>query len=74
MSSDPIQYIEDAIKNGSKGKYPKFANMVMPPFSSISKTDREKIAKWILSIKRKKGTTGMGGNNGKRKGKKMMMQ
>ncbi len=63
MFSKPVQYIVDAIKNGSKGKYPKFANMVMPPFGSINSMDREKIARWILSLgKWKKGMK-------KRKGK-----
>ena len=40
----------NSIKNGSQGKYRRFANIVMPPYKDvISETEINTIASWILS-------------------------
>jgi len=58
--------IINSIKNGSKGKYPKFAGNVMPPFPNLSEDDLNALADWILS-QAARGGQGMrrGGGMGK---------
>ncbi len=73
MSDNPEQYIVNAIQNGSKGKYPKFKNLVMPPFSYIKEQDKKAIAQWILSLKRQGNMSGGGHQGGMTgQGKKRM--
>jgi len=50
----------ESIKNGSKGKYPPFADTQMPPFPSLSAAELNTLAEWILSQKRRGGGRGMG--------------
>jgi cytochrome c len=40
----------NAIKNGSKGKYPRFENTQMPSFSNLNEKELNSIATWILSL------------------------
>ncbi len=41
--------IINSIKNGSKGKYPMFADMKMPSFKNFSKEELSSIADYILA-------------------------
>ena len=41
--------IKESIKNGSKGKYRKFANTEMPAYAHLNDQDLDTIADWILS-------------------------
>jgi len=58
--------IMNSIKNGSKGKYPHFANSAMPPFPNLTEEQLSTIADYILSQSSKaKGHghgRGMGGH------------
>jgi len=57
--------IINSIKNGSKGKYPKFTNSVMPPFPNISDNELNTLADWILSQAGRRGQgQGMGRGQG----------
>jgi len=61
--------IINSIKNGSKGKYPRFANSVMPPFPNISDNELSTLADWILSQAGKRGKgQGMGRGQGSGRG------
>jgi len=55
--------IMQSIKNGSKGKYPRFANSAMPPFPNFTPKQLSMIADYILaqsSKARGHGGKGMG--------------
>jgi len=41
--------IMNSIKNGSKGKYPRFANSAMPPFPNLSQKELSTLADYILA-------------------------
>jgi len=41
--------IMNSIKNGSKGKYPRFSNSAMPPFSNLSQEELSTVADYILA-------------------------
>ena len=43
------EVIMNSIANGSKGKYPMFADMEMPSFKNFSKEELSSIADYILS-------------------------
>jgi len=63
--------IIQSIKNGSKGKYPQFADAQMPPFPQLSSADLNTLADWILSQARRGGMgrgRGMGGGGGMGRG------
>ena len=63
--------IMDSIKNGSKGKYPMFADSAMPAFKNLSPEELSTIADYILSLSSKaqamhgKGKGNCGGGRGK---------
>jgi cytochrome c len=60
------EVIKSSIKNGSKGKYPRFSDTSMPPYPNLSNSDLEKIADYILSQASKaKGRGGHGNGMGK---------
>jgi len=42
--------IMNSIKNGSKGKYPRFANSAMPSYKQLSDKEISDIADYILSL------------------------
>ena len=42
--------IMNSIKNGSKGKYPRFANSAMPSYNQLSDKEISDIADYILSL------------------------
>ncbi|MFK5938259.1 MAG: c-type cytochrome [Sulfurimonas sp.] len=61
--------IINSIKNGSKGKFRKFANSEMPAFSHLSNTELNLVADYILSQSSKaRGCAGNHGAQGSRKG------
>jgi cytochrome c len=41
--------IINTIKNGSKGKYPRFSNIAMPAYSNLSQTELNTLADFILA-------------------------
>jgi len=49
MSSNPKEVLINSIKNGSSGKYQKFAGKKMPAFKNLSDEELDTIASWILS-------------------------
>jgi len=55
--------IMKSIREGSKGKYPQFANAQMPSYPNISDADLKTLADWILSQAHRDG--GMGHGRGK---------
>ena len=62
--------IMNSIKNGSKGKYPRFSDSAMPPFPNLSKSDLSTLADYILSQSSKaRGHGGGGMGKGISKGK-----
>ena len=52
--------IMHSIKNGSKGKYPRFANSAMPPFSNLSQEELSTVADYILAQSSKAKGMGQG--------------
>ena len=54
--------IINSIKNGSKGKYRRFANATMPPYKNISEKELSQIADYILSLAPKAKAHGRDGN------------
>jgi len=48
-SSNPKEVLINSIKNGSSGKYQKFAGKKMPAFKNLSDEELDSIASWILS-------------------------
>jgi len=52
--------IMNSIKNGSKGKYPRFANSAMPAFSNLSEKELSTVADYILSQSSKAHCNGRG--------------
>ena len=63
--TDTKNAIMKSIREGSKGKYPQFANAQMPPYPNISDADLETLGDWILSQARRGG---MGRGHGKGQG------
>ncbi|WP_200762276.1 c-type cytochrome [Nitrosophilus alvini] len=43
--------LADVIKNGSKGRWPRFKKIVMPAYLTMHEEDRIAIAEWIVSLK-----------------------
>ncbi len=57
--------IENSIKNGSKGKYMRFADAQMPPFPNLSQKDLDIISSYILSLAKNRGNMGQRGMMGR---------
>ncbi len=56
--------IMQSIKNGSKGKYPKFSNAIMPAYPDMSVGELNTVAEYILS-QASKAKRGGGGAQGR---------
>jgi len=54
--------IMNSIKNGSQGKYRRFAGTKMPAFSHLNDTELNILADYILSLKANKNCKQHGGN------------
>jgi len=64
--------IMNSIKNGSQGKYPYFSSSAMPPYASLSESDLNTLADYILAQSSKakgRGGKGMGMGQGQGMGK-----
>jgi len=62
--------IISSIKNGSKGKYPNFANSAMPSYASLSDDELNLIADYILEQANNRGINqGKGRGQGRGMGK-----
>lgn len=55
--------IMSSIKNGSKGKYPRFSNSAMPAYGNLGDEELNTLAEWILSQSSKAKCGGMGKRN-----------
>ncbi len=66
--SDAKATIMNAIKNGSKGKYPMFADSAMPAFKNLSQEDLSTLADYILAQSSKAKGRGMGQGMGMGRG------
>lgn len=64
------EVIMQSIKNGSQGKYPRFSESAMPPFTNLTQDELSTLADYILaqSSKAKAAHGGMMGQGGKRQG------
>ena len=60
--------IMNSIKNGSKGKYPMFANSAMPAFSNLSQAELSTLADYILAQSSKAHCKGKGHGMGQGRG------
>ena len=56
--------IMNAIKNGSKGKYPMFSNSAMPAFGNLSEQELSTLADYILAQSSKAHGKGRGTGHG----------
>jgi len=63
--------IMNAIKNGSKGKYPMFADSAMPAFKNLSSEELSTLADYILAQASKANCQGHGGGMGREMGRGM---
>jgi len=70
--SDAKSHIINSIKNGSKGKFPMFADSAMPPYPSLTDEQLSTLADYILSQSSK--AKGHGGGMGQGKGMGRGMQ
>ena len=71
--ADAKTVIMASIKNGSKGKYPRFSDTAMPPFANLSEGELGILADYILAQSYKaKGHGGNCGSQGQGKGMNKM--
>jgi len=57
--------IMESIRKGSKGKYPKFDGVQMPPFPNIPDAELNTLADWILAQGGRGGGMGRGMGHGR---------
>jgi cytochrome c551/c552 len=71
-AADAKSHIVDSIKNGSKGKFPMFADSAMPPYPTLTDEQLSTLADYILSQSSKAKGHGGGMGQGKGMGRGMM--